>query len=79
VSDKRVWKLVQALLTAGAMEGGLVSPVDEGMPQGGLLSRMLRNIVLDEFDGELKRRGLRFARSRTMAKSMSAAVGLGNE
>lgn len=40
----------------------LVSPVDEGTPQGGPLSPLLSNIVLDEFDRELERRGLRFAR-----------------
>ena len=62
VSDKRVLKLVRAFLTAGVMEGGLVSPVDEGTPQGGPLSPLLSNIVLDEFDRELERRGLRFAR-----------------
>ncbi len=44
------------------MEGGLVSSVDEGTPQGGPLSPMLSNIVLDEFDRELERRGLRVAR-----------------
>ena len=44
------------------MEDGLVSPVDEGTPQGGPLSPLLSNIVLDEFDRELERRGLRFAR-----------------
>ena len=47
---------------AGVMENGLVSPVDEGTPQGGPLSPLLSNIVLDEFDRELERRGLRFAR-----------------
>ena len=62
VSDKRVLKLIRAFLTAGVMEGGLVSPVDEGTPQGGPLSPLLSNIVLDEFDRELERRGLRFAR-----------------
>ncbi len=44
------------------MEGGLVSPVDAGTPQGGPLSPLLSNIVLDELDRELERRGLRFAR-----------------
>ena len=44
------------------MEDGLVSPVDEGTPQGGPLSPLLSNIVLDELDRELERRGLRFAR-----------------
>jgi RNA-directed DNA polymerase len=62
ISDKRLLKLIRAFLTAGVMEGGLVSPVDEGTPQGGPLSPLLSNIVLDEFDRELERRGLRFAR-----------------
>jgi RNA-directed DNA polymerase len=44
------------------MEGGPVSPVDEGTPQGGPLSPLLSNIVLDEFDRKLEQRGLRFAR-----------------
>ena len=62
VSDKRLLKLIRAFLKAGVMENGLVSPVDEGTPQGGPLSPLLSNIVLDEFDRELERRGLRFAR-----------------
>jgi RNA-directed DNA polymerase len=62
VSDKRLLKLIRAFLRSGVMEGGLVSPVDEGTPQGGPLSPLLSNIVLDEFDRELERRGLRFAR-----------------
>ena len=62
VGDKRMLKLIRAFLRAGVMEGGLVSPVDEGTPQGGPLSPLLSNIVLDEFDRELERRGLRFAR-----------------
>ena len=62
ISDKRLLKLIRAFLQAGVMENGLVSPVDEGTPQGGPLSPLLSNIVLDEFDRELERRGLRFAR-----------------
>jgi RNA-directed DNA polymerase len=62
VGDKRMLKLIRALLTAGVLEDGLVSPVDEGTPQGGPLSPLLSNLVLDEFDRELERRGLRFAR-----------------
>ncbi len=62
VSDKRMLKLIRAFLRTGVMEGGLVSPVDEGTPQGGPLSPLLSNVVLDEFDRELERRGLRFAR-----------------
>src|SRR5512136_3186738 len=62
ITDKRVLKLIRAFLNAGVMENGLVSPIDEGTPQGGPLSPLLSNIVLDEFDRELERRGLRFAR-----------------
>jgi RNA-directed DNA polymerase len=62
ISDKRLLKLIRAFLQAGVMEGGLVSPVDEGTPQGGPLSPLLSNVVLDEFDRELERRKLRFAR-----------------
>jgi RNA-directed DNA polymerase len=62
VSDKRLLKLIRAFLTAGVMEGGLVGPVDEGTPQGGPLSPLLSNIVLDELDRELEKRGLRFVR-----------------
>lgn len=62
VSDQRLLKLIGAFLRAGVMEGGLVSPVDEGTPQGGPLSPLLSNIVLDEFDRELERRGHHFAR-----------------
>jgi len=62
VSNKRLLKLIRAFLRAGVMEGGLMSPVDEGTPQGGPRSPLLSNIVLDELDRELERRGLRFAR-----------------
>ena len=62
VGDKRMLKLIRTFLTAGVLEDGLVNPVDEGTPQGGPLSPLLSNIVLDEFDQELERRGLRFAR-----------------
>jgi len=62
VGDKRMLKLIRAFLTAGVMEDGLVNPVDEGTPQGGPLSPLLSNIMLDEMDRELEGRGLRFAR-----------------
>jgi len=62
VRDQRMRRLIRAFLRAGGMEGGLVSPVDEGTPQGGPMSPLLSNIVLDEFDRELERRGLRFVR-----------------
>ena len=62
ISDKRLLKLIRAFLRAGVMEGGLVSPVDEGTPQGGPLSPLLSNIVLDELDREMGRRGHQFVR-----------------
>jgi RNA-directed DNA polymerase len=62
VADKRMLKLIRAFLKAGVMEDGLVSPVDEGAPQGGPLSPLLSNLVLDELDQELERRGHRFVR-----------------
>ena len=62
ISDKRVLKLIRALLNAGVMEAGLVSPSVEGMPPGGPLSPLLSNLVLDELDRELERRGHCFVR-----------------
>jgi RNA-directed DNA polymerase len=62
VKDKRVLKLIRAFLSAGVMENGLVGSTDEGTPQGGPLSPLLSNLVLDELDKELEKRGHRFAR-----------------
>ncbi len=62
IADKRMLRLIGAFLKAGVMEDGLVSPVDEGPPQGGPLSPLLSNLVLDELDRELERRGHRFVR-----------------
>src|ERR1700678_721880 len=62
VEDKRLLKLIRAFLNAGVMENGLVSPSVEGTPQGGPLSPLLSNLVLDELDRELERRGLGFVR-----------------
>ncbi len=62
VSDKRLLKLLRAFLNAGVMENGLVGPTDEGTPQGGPLSPLLSNLVLDDLDKELERRGHRFVR-----------------
>ena len=62
VEDKRLLKLIRAFLNAGVMENGLVSRSVEGTPQGGPLSPLLSNLVLDEFDRELERRGHRFVR-----------------
>jgi len=60
--DKRLLKLIRAFLNAGVMENGLVSPSVEGTPQGGPLSPLLSNLVLDELDRELENRGHRFVR-----------------
>jgi len=62
VGDKRLLKLIRAFLNAGVMENGLVSPSVERTPQGGPLSPLLSNLVLDELDRELERRGHRFVR-----------------
>src|ERR1051325_5006645 len=62
VSDKRMLKLIRAFLESGVMENGLVSSVEEGTPQGGPLSPLLSNLVLDELDRELERGQHRFVR-----------------
>jgi RNA-directed DNA polymerase len=62
VEDKRLRKLIRVFLNAGVMENGLVSPSVEGTPQGGPLSPLLSNLVLDELDRELERRGHRYLR-----------------
>lgn len=62
VKDKRVLLLIRRFLQAGIMDGGLVSPRTEGTPQGGPLSPLLSNILLDDLDRELERRGHRFVR-----------------
>jgi RNA-directed DNA polymerase len=62
VEDKRLLKLIRAFLNAGVMENGLVSPSVEGTPQGGPLSPLLSNLVLDKLDRELERRGHRHVR-----------------
>ena len=62
VSDRRLLRLIRGCLTAGVLAEGLVGPTDEGTPQGGPLSPLLSNLVLDVLDKELERRGHRFAR-----------------
>lgn len=62
VADKRLLKLIRGFLTAGVMEEGLVSPMEEGTPQGGPLSPLLSNLMLDVLDKELEKRGHRFVR-----------------
>lgn len=62
IEDKRVLRLIRQYLEAGVMTGGLVSPTEEGTPQGGPLSPLLSNVVLHELDKELEKRGHRFCR-----------------
>jgi RNA-directed DNA polymerase len=61
-ADKRLLRLIRAYLSAGVMEEGLVRASEEGTPQGGPLSPLLSNLVLDDLDRELERRGHRFVR-----------------
>jgi len=62
VEDKRVLRLIRRYLQSGVMVGGLVEPRAEGTPQGGPLSPLLSNILLDDLDKELERRGHAFCR-----------------
>lgn len=62
VRDKRVLRVIGRYLRAGTMEGGVTTPRREGTPQGGPLSPLLSNILLDDLDKELERRGHRFVR-----------------
>jgi RNA-directed DNA polymerase len=62
ITDKRLLRLIRSWLKAGAMENGLVGATEEGTPQGGPLSPLLSNLVLDQLDRELERRGHRFVR-----------------
>ena len=62
IKDKRVLHLIRSYLQAGLFEGGIISPRTEGTPQGGPLSPLLSNILLDELDKELERRNHTFCR-----------------
>jgi RNA-directed DNA polymerase len=62
IKDKRILTLIRCYLTSGMMSGGLVSQRTEGTPQGGPLSPLLSNILLDDLDKELERRGHKFCR-----------------
>jgi len=62
VTDKRILKLIRGFLTAGVLVDGLVGPTEEGTPQGGPLSPLLSNLMLDVLDKELEKRGHRFVR-----------------
>jgi len=62
IKDKRVLKFIRAILNSGVMEDGLINPTIEGTPQGGPLSPLLSNVILDLLDKELERRGHKFVR-----------------
>ena len=62
IDDKAVLRLIRRYLVAGIMDGGVVMPRYEGTPQGGPLSPLLANVLLDEVDRALETRGHRFAR-----------------
>lgn len=62
IEDKRVLRLIRGYLNSGVMIGDIITETKEGTPQGGPLSPLLSNIVLDELDKELEKRGLRFVR-----------------
>jgi RNA-directed DNA polymerase len=62
VADKRILKLIRGFLTAGVLADGLVGATEEGTPQGGPLSPLLSNLMLDVLDKELETRGLNFVR-----------------
>ena len=62
IAEKPLLKLIRGFLTAGVMIDGLASPTVQGTPQGGPLSPLLSNLLLDELDRELEKRGLRFCR-----------------
>ena len=62
VADKRLLRLIRGFLTAGVLDGGLVGPTTKGTPQGGPLSPLLSNLMLDVLDKELEKRGHRFVR-----------------
>ena len=77
VKDKRVLKLIRAYLNSGVMVNGVVVETDKGTPQGGPLSPLLSNIILDDLDKELEKRGHKFCRyaddSNIYLKSARAA------
>jgi RNA-directed DNA polymerase len=72
VKDKQVLLLIRRYLQAGMMEGGVVSPRTEGTPQGGPLSPLLSNILLDEWDRELERRKPRATHRNVYVRSKAA-------
>ena len=78
VHDKQVLKLIRRYLEAGVMADGLVHASEEGTPQGSPLSPLLTNVMLDDLDWELERRGHRFVRYADDGRSTSEASGRGS-
>ncbi len=78
ISDKRILRLIGIMLRSGVMINGVVNPSKDGAVQGGPLSPLLSNIVLDELDQELEKRGLEFCRfaddCNIFVKSQKAAI-----
>ena len=62
IADTGVIRLIRAYLNAGILHGGIVNQREQGTPQGGPPSPLLANVLLDEVDQELERRGHRFVR-----------------
>ena len=75
IADAGVIRLIRAYLNAGIMDDGVVQERHEGTPQGGPLSPLLANVLLDEVDKELERRGHASCATPTTATSMCAAAG----
>ena len=75
VADKRILKLIRGFLNAGVMEDGLVSPTEEGTPQGGPLSPLLSNLMLDELDRNWRSAAIASCATPTTATSMCAVSG----
>ncbi len=72
VADKRLLKLIRGFLTAGVMDGGLVSPTEEGTPQGGPLSPLLSNLMLDVLTRSWRSAAIASCAMPTTATSMCA-------
>ena len=70
IDDGRVLRLIRRYLQAGILANGLVMDRHEGTPQGGPLSPLLANVLLDEVDRELERRGHRFVRYRSASTQL---------
>ena len=77
IQDKRVTQLIKSYLKSGVMEKGVVTETEEGSPQGGPLSPLLANIYLNQYDWEMKRRGVAIVRYAddivVLARSQRAA------